>query len=124
VYFLSNSATVLGAFTELRGATIRFVVSVRPSTHWNNSAPTGRIFTKFVIRICLNLSRKLWFYENLTIITATLGEDVCIVIRIYCCILTRLNGVLGRVIEKIKMHILCSITHFSTIMLFMRYFVK
>jgi len=45
--------TVLGAFAKLRKATISFVtsvchLSVRPSA-WNNSAPTGRVFMKFVI---------------------------------------------------------------------------
>jgi len=38
---------------KLRKATISFVMSVCPSAHlsaWNNFAPTGRIFMKFVIR--------------------------------------------------------------------------
>jgi hypothetical protein len=44
--------TFLGAFAKLRKATISFVMSIRLSVHtsvWNNSAPTGRIFTKFDI---------------------------------------------------------------------------
>jgi hypothetical protein len=40
--------TFLDAFAKLRKAAINFVVSVRLSA-WNNSAPTGRIFTKFYI---------------------------------------------------------------------------
>ena len=48
----------LGAFAELRKAIISFVMSVRPAipylsrsifSAWNNSARTGRIFTKFDI---------------------------------------------------------------------------
>jgi len=37
---------LLGAFARLRKATVRFVISVRPST-WNNSAASGRVFIKF-----------------------------------------------------------------------------
>jgi hypothetical protein len=39
---------ILGAFANLRQATINFVMFVRPSA-WNNSAPTKRIFMKFDI---------------------------------------------------------------------------
>ena len=42
----------LGAFVNLRKATISFVVSARPSlclSAWKNSFPTGRIFVKFDI---------------------------------------------------------------------------
>jgi hypothetical protein len=49
--------------------------SVCPSA-WNNSAPTGRIFSKFDIWAFLeNLSRKFKFRLNRTIITGTLRED-------------------------------------------------
>jgi hypothetical protein len=55
---------VSGAFAKLRKATISFM-SVRPSARppvrlsaWNNSAPTGRIFMLFDIRL---------FFENLLI---------------------------------------------------------
>ena len=45
------SADFLGVFAKLQKATIRFVcLSVRlpiPSSAWNSSAPTGRIFMKF-----------------------------------------------------------------------------
>jgi len=40
------STAFLGAFTNLRRATISFIMSVCPSA-WNTSAPTGRIFIKF-----------------------------------------------------------------------------
>jgi hypothetical protein len=41
----------LGAFAELRNVTTNFVMSVRLSvclSAWNNSAPIGRIFMKFI----------------------------------------------------------------------------
>jgi hypothetical protein len=41
-------ATFLGAFAELRKATITFVMSVRLSA-WKNSAPIRRIFMKFCV---------------------------------------------------------------------------
>jgi hypothetical protein len=51
-----------GAVKELQKWITRFVMSVHPSVRlstWNNSAPTGRIFTKFGIRgFFENLSRK------------------------------------------------------------------
>jgi hypothetical protein len=52
----------LGAFANLRKATISFVISVCPSAS-NNSVPTGQIFTKFDIRVFFeNLSRKFRFH--------------------------------------------------------------
>ena len=51
-----------GAFAYLRKATVTFDMSVRPSA-WNNSAPTGRIFTKIDILLFFeNLSRKFKFH--------------------------------------------------------------
>jgi len=48
----------LGPLAKLRKATIRFVLSVRPSAI-NNSAPTDRIFVKFYVQIFSeNMSRK------------------------------------------------------------------
>jgi hypothetical protein len=38
----------LGAFAKWRKATVGFVISVCRNA-WNNSAPTGWIFTKFYI---------------------------------------------------------------------------
>jgi hypothetical protein len=38
----------LGAFAKCRKATVSFVISVRLAA-WNNSAPTGWIFTEFYI---------------------------------------------------------------------------
>jgi NAD(P)-dependent dehydrogenase (short-subunit alcohol dehydrogenase family) len=43
-----NGLVLLGAVAKLRKATISFVMYVCPSA-WHNSAPTRRIFMKFVI---------------------------------------------------------------------------
>ena len=50
----------LGAFAKGQKVTVSFVISVR-LTVWNNSAPTGWIFTKFLylsifLKICQNSS--------------------------------------------------------------------
>jgi len=45
---IEYTTVVLGAFAKLRKATTSFVLSVLLSA-WNNSAPTGWIFTKFHI---------------------------------------------------------------------------
>ena len=57
LYVLTDKISVchplfLGEYAKLWKATISFIVSVRPSA-WNNSAPTGRIFMKFDIRVFL-----------------------------------------------------------------------
>ena len=47
---------IFGAFAKLRKTTISFVMYVRLSfhLHWNNSAPTKRIFIKFqLVAQCL-----------------------------------------------------------------------
>ena len=55
----------LDAFANSRKATISFVMSVRLSA-WNNSTPTGRIFTKFDI----------WgFFENFSGKIVSLESD-------------------------------------------------
>jgi hypothetical protein len=61
--------------------TISCVMSLRLSA-WNNFAPTGRIFLKFVIWLFfVNLSRNFKFHWNLTRIMGTLYEDL----RMYIC---------------------------------------
>ena len=75
-----------GAFEKLRRATICFVKHVSPPVRlpaWNTSAPTGRIFMKFDIwRFPENLSKKFTFHENLTRITGTLHQDLCLLMII------------------------------------------
>jgi hypothetical protein len=66
----------LGAIAKLRKVTVNFVTPACPSVRlpaWNNSAPNGRIFMKFDIRVFLeNLLRKFKFHYNLTRITFAL----------------------------------------------------
>jgi hypothetical protein len=82
-----------GAFAELRKATVRFLVSVRP----HGTAPTERIFVKFDIwKYFENLSRKFKVGYSLTKITGTLHEDLCTFMIICCWILLRLRNVAGK----------------------------
>ena len=57
---------ILGTFTKLQKATIRFIMSAYPSvcpSTWHNSALIGRIFTKFGIwEFFENLSKKFKFH--------------------------------------------------------------
>jgi hypothetical protein len=64
--------------------------SVCPSA-WNNSAPTGRIFIKFGIRVFSeNLSK---FHYNLTRITGTFHSDQCAFWTISRSVLLRMRNV-------------------------------
>jgi len=70
-----------GAFADWRKATVRFVMSVRPSA-WKNSAFSVRIFMKFYIWVFRKSVKKtrVWKFklgENRTIITGTLHEGLC-----------------------------------------------
>jgi hypothetical protein len=83
----------LGAFAKLRGATVTFVMSVRPSAR--NSAHTGRIFIK--ADICLffgeNMSRKFKFHLNQTRRKGALQEGLCTVTAICRLILLRMRNI-------------------------------
>ena len=84
-------SSLLGAFAELRKATVIFVMSVC-SPAWNSAAPTGRIFVQLDIRRFLeNLPTnsclgKMWR------IVDTLHEDLCQFI-ISCWILLGITNV-------------------------------
>jgi len=73
------ASDISGAFAKLRRAT-SFVISVCLSAR-NNSAPTGRIFIKY-----LYFSKICWENEilikSLAIITGTVREDVCTFVMI------------------------------------------
>jgi hypothetical protein len=56
--------------------------------------------------------RKFKFHQNLTRITGTLREDQYIFLIIYHSVLLRMRNVSGETLEKIKTHILCSVTIF------------
>ena len=68
----------MGAFARLRKATIGTVMSACIFA-WNNWDATGRIFMKFYIgEFFENMLRKFNFHQNLTNVTGTLRQDVCI----------------------------------------------
>ena len=84
VFVACTGSSVLLVFRRVRKlqeATINFAMPVCSSVHpftWNNSAPTGRIFIKFDIRVLFeNLWKKFQFQLNLTKITCPLHEDIC-----------------------------------------------
>jgi hypothetical protein len=60
-----------GAFAKFRKATISYILSVRPSA-WKNSAPTERIFVKY-LRLFKYLSKQLKFHYNSTGITGLMN---------------------------------------------------
>ena len=115
---MSHIPLFLRVFAKLRKANISSVISVCPSislpvalSAWNNSAPTRWIFMKFGIwGFFENLSRKFTVYQNLTIITDTLHEDICT--YIFGWIIHRIRNVSHKIIEKIKTYSLCSTTFF------------
>jgi hypothetical protein len=83
--------------------------SVLPST-WQNSAPTGRIFIKFDIwRVFENPSKKLKLHYNLTSPTGASHEDQYTYFIISLSFLRTIN-VSNKAVEKIKTHILWSVT--------------
>ena len=71
---VSTGYSFLGAFAQLRKATINFITSVRPSVRlsWNNSAPIGRILIKFhkssirkpveKIQVSLKSEKNNWYF--------------------------------------------------------------
>jgi len=65
-YWYQAIRPILSAFAKLLKATISFVISFRPYvclSAWNNSALTGRIFTKFYTWVFFEtLSRKFKFH--------------------------------------------------------------
>ena len=101
---------VLGAFTKLGKTTISFGMSVRLSVP-NNSTPGGRIFIQFYISILFeNPFRKSKSHYNLTTITGTSHADrhtFLIISRLIRLIMTNISD---KFVEKIKTHILCSVT--------------
>jgi hypothetical protein len=118
---------ILRTFTKLRKATICFIMSVCLSlclslsvclpvclSTWNNLAPSGRIFMKLDIW--------LFFRKSVQKIQVSLNPDKNIgyfkwrPIYFYdhIWVLLRMRNVLDKSLEKVKTHILCSITFFST----------
>jgi hypothetical protein len=83
-------------------------LSVSPSA-WN-SAPIGRIFTKFGIwALFENLSRKFRCHQNVTSITGALHEAPCTFMIISRSILLRMRNISDKLVQKMKTHILYSV---------------
>ena len=78
-FLLQMQSALVGAFAELRKATVSFVMTVWPSVRpsaWNNSAPPWQIFMKLAIWVFFEyLSRKFEFLWSPTRIAGTLHED-------------------------------------------------
>jgi hypothetical protein len=84
---------------------------------WNNSATTVQNFYKIFLHLSFffeNLSRKFKFRWNLKRLTGTVHEDRYIFLIISRTIHLRIKKFQTKVVEKIKTHILCSVTFFET----------
>ena len=101
----AENKSFLDALQKLRTATIRFVISVRPSVR-----PHERImlpldgFLWNLIGILKALSRKNKFSYNLARITGILYEDLCKYLITFLLILLPIINVLDKVVEKAKTH--------------------
>jgi len=103
----------LRAFAELRKATLSFVMSVRPSA-WNNSTPTGRAVLKFDIWAFFeNMSRKFKFHSNRTRITVLHVKTNVHFWSYRVHFFLEWEMFWTTIVEKIKIHFLCSITFFE-----------
>jgi len=84
-------------------------LSIHPFT-WNNLASTGHILMKFDTTVFFEkLSIEFKFHENLTRIMGTLHEDLCTLWYLTQFVI-ELKMFQTKVVEKIKTHILCSVT--------------
>jgi hypothetical protein len=84
-----------------------------PPFAWNNSAVTERIFVKFDIWLLFeNVSRYFKLHYNLTRMIGTLHEDRCTFMVISRRILLKMKRFRTKIVEKMKTHILCSVTFF------------
>jgi hypothetical protein len=104
-------SALLGAFAKLRKTTVSFVMSVRP--RGTTRLPLDEFFVKYdTWAFFENLLGKFKFRSNLTRITGTLHEDVFTFMTMSRWLLLRMRNVSNKVVEKIKTHILCSVTFF------------
>jgi hypothetical protein len=86
-------------------------LSLRLSTY-NNSAPIRRIFTKFCLTIFRKSVEKIQVSLKSDKNNGYLHEDLRTFMTIPCWILFKMRNALTNVVEKIKTHILRSITFF------------
>ena len=110
---LLRGLTFLGAFAKFLKATVTFVMSVRPSA-CNNSAPTGSIFIKLIFKdfskICREYSSfmKIWQEYRLLYMKTNIHFLSYLVHFFLEWEMFQTKGV-----EKIKIHISCSINFFE-----------
>ena len=99
------------AFTNLWKATISYVMSVRP--RGTTLLPLDGFSRNLISENFFeNLSRKSRVNSNLIKITGSLREDPCTFMTMSRWILHRMKNVSDTFVEKIKTHILCSISCF------------
>jgi len=94
----------LAAYAKLLEATIGSVMSLRPSIRMEQLGSHWTDFHLWYFRIFSTLRR-----ENLTITTGTSHEDLCTYVTVPGRTLLNMKNV-SNVVEKMKTHILCSIT--------------
>ena len=110
-YFSYTKLQFLGAFAKLRKASISFVMSVYP--HETTRFPVDWFWLNLTFELFFEkLSRKFNFHSNPTRIMGTLHEHVFILMTISRWILPRMRSISNKIVEKIKTHILCSLTVF------------
>jgi hypothetical protein len=102
----------LGVFEKVPKATISFVMSVRMSvfSHGRNRLPLNGFHEIWYWNTLLKSIEKIKFNEDLTRITSTSHKDrniFFVISRSFLLIIRNIS-----VVEKIKPHILCSITFF------------
>ena len=99
----------LAVLEKLGKATVSFVISVRPfsSLHRTTPLPLDGVIWHFIFEGFLNISRKL------TRITGNLHEDLRIFWQYLAELFLELEIFQAKVVEKLKTHILCSITYFE-----------
>ena len=88
-----GSACILFRRVRKISKSLNYLLHVRPSS-WNNLAPTGQIFMKFIMWVFFeNLSRKCKVYLNLTRIAVILYEDQYTFFILSCSGLLRMRNV-------------------------------
>jgi hypothetical protein len=102
----------LRAYVNLRKSIISFVMSVYPSVRMEQLSCHWKDFHVILCLFFQNLSRKFNFHWNLTRITGTLHEDRYIFLSYLAQLFLEWEIFQAKFIEKIRIHILCSITDF------------
>jgi hypothetical protein len=101
---------LLGRFTKLRKAVVSFVVYICLSAHMVQLGSHGTDFHES-LNLFENLSRKFKFLYSITRITGAVHKDQYIFLIIFLSIpFLEWKMFQTKVVEKIKPHILCSVT--------------